>query len=163
LYDCITGHESWEPVVDCTALGLACGEVEDGAACVGTGEPCTPSAHPAKCDGAVLDACVGGKAARIDCAAVTGGHRTCAKGKVDAGGFEAEHRLEPLDDGYSYGPDPGALDWACGPAGTACAEGDASCEGTVARTCLDGSYATFDCATAGFAGCKAGACDGFPK
>jgi hypothetical protein len=138
---CSTGLADGATLVgaaDCPAAGLAC---IDGQ-CVGSGAACTANVFSSEgdlrlaglsCSGAMMDACVGGKHATIDCSKV-------------APGFTCQ-----TFSGQSF----------CG-LGSECLPGNlgptaAKCEGNMVVFCNAGRVERVDCTSLGFTGCEVAA------
>jgi hypothetical protein len=123
---------------DCAVVGLTCGGNEcvgSGAACGGGGSTTEGDLSPEglACTGTMLDACVGGKRATIDCA---------KRGP----GFSCQH----AGDAYFCG-----LASDCVPGNTAGADDTPNtCEGNTVVLCNAGRVDRVDCTSLGFTGCE---------
>jgi hypothetical protein len=77
LVDCVAhGHHAAEAVVDCAALGLACGDASGRPACGVRGATCAETATT--CDRESIVFCAAGRASRVVCSEI--GLGPCAPG-----------------------------------------------------------------------------------
>lgn len=118
-----------------TIGGTTCGDDNGESNCIGTGAEC--AGFEQRCDGAVLETCVGGKLARRDCATVLPAGQGCVT--------------------LAEGPDRivGAL--GCGPVAPTCRAADnETCDSatSVIGFCALTGPKTVDCKALGYAGCK---------
>ena len=112
-------------VRDCGADGLICGDVLQGnKGCVGSGGACEEHSYETTCQGSVIDRCAAGYIAHYDCAGFPG-NQTC------------DAQLSK-----------------CVAAGTQCGPGQESCQGSLVRLCVDGTYVEVNCADLGFSSCE---------
>lgn len=127
----------------CGRLGLACGYADNALQCIGEGEQCSITSVAPACQGNVLNFCLGGRQANIDCEKISGGRRECNQSWLDA-----NQEITPLEIVTSF------LDRVCSQKYAECQDGASICsEDDEALFCRDGLYENVYCPYFGFEGC----------